>query len=226
MNQLYIVGAGGLGREVLAYARDSGKDAADGAAFEIAGFLDDRRDALQGFDVGTAVVGSTSDVRIEPHHRYVIAVGDPAVRWRLAGALARRGARFASIVHPSAYVARGARIGSGCILAPFSFVGPSAHLHSHVVLNTYASIGHDGVVEPCAVLSPYAVANGGTVIGAGAFFGTHATLIVGKKVGAWAKLGAGATAYADIEPGALALGTPARGRVMFQAPAEPGPPEV
>ena len=224
MNRLFIVGAGGLGREILAYARDSGKDAGDGAAFEIAGFLDDRRDALDGFDVGAAVVGAAHDVRSEPGARYVIAVGDPAVRWRLAGALARRGVRFATLVHSSAYVARGARIGSGCILAPFTFVGPSARLDSHVVLNTFASVGHDGVVESCAVLSPYSVTNGGTVVGAGAFFGTHATLIVGRKVGAWAKLGAGATAFADIEAGALALGNPARGRVMFKAPAEPGPP--
>lgn len=224
--RLFIVGAGGFGREVLAYARDAGKDAVDGAPLTVAGFLDDRPDALAGFDVTTSVVGTVADARPGPDDRYVIAIGDPRLRWKLAGALEARGARFAAVVHPLAYVAPGARLGVGVVLAPFAFVGPQASLGSHAVLNTYASVGHDAVVGRCAVLSPYAVINGGTRVGEGGFFGTHATLVVGRSLGAWAKLGAGAVALADVPPGALAVGSPAKGRVLFSAPDDPGPQEA
>ena len=44
MKDLYIIGAGGFGREMFAAARDA---IAAGADFRIAGFLDDRADAVR-----------------------------------------------------------------------------------------------------------------------------------------------------------------------------------
>ena len=38
----------------------------------------------------------------------------------LAIRLGRRGARFVSVIHPTAYVAASAQIGDGCIVAPFA----------------------------------------------------------------------------------------------------------
>jgi acetyltransferase-like isoleucine patch superfamily enzyme len=86
------------------------------------------------------------------------------------------------------------------------------------VLNTYASAGHDAQLGACAVLSPYAVVNGNVVLEEGVFLGTHATVVPGKRVGAWSKLGAGAVAHGDLEAGSLAMGNPAKGRVMFGPP--------
>jgi acetyltransferase-like isoleucine patch superfamily enzyme len=68
------------------------------------------------------------------------------------------------------------------------------------------------------VLSPYAVVNGNVVLEEGVFLGTHATVVPGKRIGAWSKLGAGAVAHGDLDAGTLALGNPARGRVMFGPP--------
>lgn len=213
---LTIVGAGGFGREVLAYARDVVRA---GAALRIAGFLDDNPDALQGKDTGAAVIGSVATLSPGDGDRFVIAVGEPRVRRALAAALAARGVRddaFVSIVHPTAYVA--GALAPGCVIAPFAFVGPGASLGRHAVLNTYASAGHDAQLGACAVLSPYAVVNGNVVLEDGVFLGTHATVVPGKRVGAWSKLGAGAVAHGDLEAGSLAMGNPAKGRVMFGPP--------
>ena len=225
MNQLYIIGAGGFGREVLCYARDVGRDFTTGEAFAVAGFIDDNRQALDGHAVGTSVVASLAEVAITDDTRFIIAIGDPRVRWRIAGALAARGAQFVTLVHPTAYVAAGSHIGRGCVIGPFAFIGPNVRVGSHVIFNTYTSAGHDAVVGSCTVMSPYAVVNGNTVVGTGAFFGTHATLVLGRRLGAWAKLGAGAVALADIADGSMAIGVPAKGSVKFAAPTEPGPPE-
>jgi sugar O-acyltransferase (sialic acid O-acetyltransferase NeuD family) len=214
MQSLFIVGAGGFGREVLAYARDVVRA---GAPFRIAGFLDDNPDALAGRNVGADVLGAVTTA--EPRAadtRFVIAIGEPKVRKAVAQMLRAMGATeasFMTLVHPTAYVA--GDLAPGCVVAPFCFVGPGATVGPHAVLNTYASVGHDARVAAYAVFSPYAVVNGDVVIGEGVFLGTHAAVVPGRRIGAWSKLGAGAVAHSDLEAGSLALGNPAKGRVMF-----------
>jgi sugar O-acyltransferase (sialic acid O-acetyltransferase NeuD family) len=166
------------------------------------------------------VVASVASMpALTPDDRFVIAIGEPRLRKAMADRLRERGATeesFAAIVHPTAYVA--GELGPGCVVAPFAFVGPGARLGAHVALNTYASVGHDAQVAAYAVFSPYAVVNGNVHIGEGVFLGTHATVVPGRRVGAWAKLGAGAVAHSDLEAGMLALGNPAKGRVLFAPP--------
>lgn len=219
---LYIVGAGGFGREVLAYARDMLSSASASAAppFAIAGFLDDNPDALRGHDTaGVTVVGSLAAFTPGPDDRFVIAVGDPRTRRALSLSLAARGVAteaFSSIVHPTAYVA--GALAPGCIIAPFAFVGPGARLAAHCALNTYASAGHDAALGEYCVLSPYAVVNGNVILEDGVFLATQAAVVPGKRIGAWSKLAAGAVAHGDLDAGTLALGNPAKGRVMFAPP--------
>jgi len=216
--RLVIIGAGGFGREVLAYARDAGRDYVDGARFEGVDFLDDRADALDGFPVEARVLGAIDDGPLGPEDRVIVAVGDPAARFALVQRLRARGATFATVVHPTAYVAPAARIGAGTVLAPFAFVGPSARIGEHCALNTYASAGHDAVIGRYGVLSPYAVINGAVRLHDGVFMGTHATVVVGNEVGAWSKIAAGAVALRDVAAGSLVLGNPGKGRELYAPP--------
>jgi sugar O-acyltransferase (sialic acid O-acetyltransferase NeuD family) len=207
------VGAGGLGHEVLQYAQDLvGLD----PAWRIKGFLDDDLQAT-GQRAGTlAVVGTIDGYPVQDEDLFVIAIGNPETRRSVAERLSGRGARFASIVHPRAYVAPTALIEAGCVVCPMAFVGPYARLGAHAVLNVYASAGHDSQVGDFTVLSPYATINGHAVLESGVFLGTHATVLVGKRVGRGAKISAGAVASRDIPAGALAVGNPAKSRVMFR----------
>ena len=214
---LYIIGAGGLGRDALGYARELGRDD-NGATFTVAGFLDDRPDALAGFDVGTRVVSSLSNHVVDSSARYLIAIGEPRARYRIATQLEAHGATFVTLIHPKAHLAPGATVGRGCIIAPFAFVGPSARIDDHVVINTYASAAHDAQIGKYVVFSPYAGITGTVTVEDGVFFGTHTTVAPGLRIGAWSKLGAGAVALHDMEPGTLAYGTPARGSVKFAPP--------
>jgi sugar O-acyltransferase (sialic acid O-acetyltransferase NeuD family) len=207
MNALVVVGAGGFGREVFAYAGDLG--------WPVAGFADDDPRALDGFALPVGVLGPVDAVDITPSTRFVIAVGDPAVRRKLATAVTGRGGVLRTLVHPRAYVASGALLGPGCVVCPFAFVGSGAHLTQNVVVNIHAAVGHDAAVGEHAVLSPYAAVNGHAAIGADAFLGTHATVTPGRRVGAGAKVSAGSVVLRDVPAGALAVGNPARSRVMF-----------
>src|SRR5205814_742231 len=131
-------------------------------------------------------------------HRLVIGVGNPARRRELGDAAAARGARFLTLVHPTAYVAPNARLGAGCLVCPFAFIGVGAVLGDHVAVNTYASVGHDAQVGDCSVFPPYAVVNGAVVLGEEVFLGTHATVTPRLTVGRSAMIAAGAV---PIRPG-------------------------
>jgi sugar O-acyltransferase (sialic acid O-acetyltransferase NeuD family) len=207
---LVIVGAGGFGREVLQYAIDAG--------IPVRGFLDDRCDALTGTGLSVAVTGPIEGHVPAADVAYVVSLGDPGTRRRIAASLAAAGARFASVVHPRAWVAPTAVLGDGAIVAPGAVVGPHAVLDAHVALNVLASIGHDATVGEGSVFSPYATCNGDARIGAGVLLGTRATVLPGVHVGEGARIAAGAVCYREVPAWALAQGDPARARVMFASP--------
>jgi sugar O-acyltransferase (sialic acid O-acetyltransferase NeuD family) len=208
--QVVIVGAGGFGREVLGYIQDA-------TVAMVLGFVDENRHALDGFDVPVGVLGGLDEIAITDDTRFVIAVGDPAARRRLALAVRARGGRLSTVVHPTAHLAAGVRLGDGCVICPFAFAGAAASIGANTVLNTYASVGHDTAVGEHCVLSPYATVNGQSVIGDEVFFGTHATVTPRCHVGQRSKISAGAVVHGDVPAFALAAGTPARARVLYAA---------
>ncbi len=217
MERVLVVGAGGFGRELMQYVTDVLRQ---GAAGEIGGFLDDNPQALQGQEGLPPIVGSIAEHVPAAGERFVIGVGEPALRYRIAEQLSARGAEYLTVVHPLAWVAPGVQLGPGCILAPFTFVGPGATLEDHVLLNCYASVGHDGYVERCSVLSPYAVINGEATLEQQVFLGTQATVVAGKTIGAYSKVSAGSVALRDVPKGSLVAGNPAKSRVMFAIPQD------
>jgi sugar O-acyltransferase (sialic acid O-acetyltransferase NeuD family) len=205
MKELIIIGAGGFGLEVAAYAEDIIKSGVP--SFTIKGYLDDTKPvgAMHG---SYPVLGST-DTKIDPECQYIIAVGLPQSRTVLAEKLSIKGAKFFTIIHPTSYASATAKIGEGSILSPFAFVGPEANIGSHCVLNIYASAGHESVMDDASVLSPYATLNGGASLGKGVFIGSHACVTAKVCLGDKAKLAAGSVAYNNIPTGVGAFGNPA-----------------
>ncbi|MGH3457731.1 acetyltransferase [Aeromicrobium sp.] len=208
MTALIIVGAGGFGRQMLSYALELGLD--------VAGFVDDDLHALDGTETELPILGTTETMASRSDHEFVVAVGDPASRQRLAQAGTKAGGRLRTLIHASAFVDRTATIGPGCIISPFAMVGAGAQVGENSVINVHAAAAHDTIVGTDCVLSPYVALNGGVSLGDGVFVGTHAAVLPGVRVGACSKISAGSIVYSDVEPGSLVAGNPAQGRVMFR----------
>lgn len=204
--KIFIIGAGGFGREVHQYLLDLGE-----ASHSLA-FLDDNPSALEGFGLESPIAGPIVGHQPQADCQYVIALGNPLARARIAQAFAT--ARWVSIVHPRAYVPSSATLGQGVVLCPGVVVGPHVRIGNHTVLNVLVNVGHDSVVGACAVLSPHSVCNGGVELGDAAFLGTGALVLPRVKVGAKAKVSAGSVAYHDVPEGNLAMGNPARSRPL------------
>lgn len=208
-----IIGAGGFGREVLQYCQDM-QDV--GWHHRVVGFVDDRSDALKQFDVPVSVLGGLEDLRRIDVRAFIIAVGDPSLRHSIADAVADVSGVLVSLIHPSAYVAPTAHIGSGTLLCPFTMVAANSIVGSNVAINVYASVGHDSRIGEHCVISPYSAVTGDVSLGSESFLGTHCTIAPGTTIGRLSKVSAGSTVTRDAEAGSLLAGNPARGRVIYR----------
>ncbi len=209
MTSLILVGAGGFGLEVAAYAEDMRRNGQ--ATFEPKGFLDDSK-PVGTMHAGLPVLGSTTMV-CEPSALYVIAVGAPKGRQALANLIKGKGGALVTLVHPTAYVAPSAYLGTGCVLAPFSFAGPECRIEENALLNLYASVAHESIVGAHGVLSPYAGTHAGARLGEGVFLAAHSVVTNGVALGDGAVVAAGSVVYSDIPAGGQAFGNPARLKV-------------
>ena len=205
VSRILIVGAGGFGREVLHWARHTWPD----LSAAVSGFLADAPRSEGDRDM-PPVIGDPSRHVPAPGEGFLLAVGIPEVRRRLAEQLEARGARFLTLVHPTAVVAPNADIGAGTIVCPFAVVSDNTRLGRCVLLNYHSSLGHDASAGDFAVLSPYATLGGDAHVAEDVFLGMHASVGPGRRVGPRSKVSANSCALADVPAESLVFGAPGR----------------
>jgi len=206
VRRILIVGAGGLGREVLHWACDAWPDMAP----LIEGFLSADAGILAGHDCSLPVIGDPARFEPQSGDALLLAIGIQHVRRRVAENLLARGAEFLTLVHPTAIVAPTASIGAGSIVCPGVIVSDAARLGRFTLLNYHASIAHDGATGDFAVLAPYATLGGGARVADDVFLGLHASVGPGIEVGMGSKVAANSCALADVPPESLVHGVPGR----------------
>lgn len=145
---------------------------------------------------------------------YVIAVGDPEQRARIAGIHDSMGVPAATLVHPRVEASRWIEIGPGTILCAGVIASTNIFIGAHVHINLDCTIGHDVVIDDYTTLSPGVHLSGNVTIGKRVFIGTGATIINGSptsplSIGDGAVIAAGACVTKPVEPGALVAGVPA-----------------
>lgn len=211
MHNVIIVGAGGFGREVFNWANDS----LPSERYRIKGFLSNKPGHLDFFNLGVGVLGDDETYSIGDDDRFLFAIGDIDAKKRIVGKMKDRGARFISLIHPTAVVARTARLGEGVIVCPFAVVSDSVELGDFATLNYYSSCGHDSKVGRCGILSPYATLNGFAVLEDEVFMGTHSTVAANRRIGYRSKISANSVAMYDIPPRHFVFGVPGKAQKIF-----------
>ncbi len=204
-HHLIIIGAGGLGLEVAAYAEDIIR--MRNVEFAITGYLDDAKP--RGTQHGHYSVLGDTNGELPADALFVIALGQPAARRAMVKKLQERGAKFATLMHPAAYISNSATIGLGSIIAPFAFIGPKAIIGAQALVNVSATIAHEAQVGDCSTVAPHAMLNGGAALDADVALGAHAIVQTGVTVGAGSRVLDGAVVAANIASGSTVAGNPA-----------------
>ncbi|SBW03769.1 Sialic acid O-acetyltransferase NeuD family sugar O-acyltransferase [uncultured delta proteobacterium] len=207
MKNLYIVGAGGCGREILNTILDI--HAIQGPRWNIRGFLDDTDDPLKDKPCDYGVVGSIVDYRPEADDLLVMGIADPAAKRRLGAMLAGRGAVFETIIHPYTALGRHNSIGTGSVL----FAGFSMTVN--VTLGRFVTIigsglGHDVTIEDFATISGACNIMGKVTVEEEVFIGGNVAVAPGTTIGSRAYVCMGSMVMKDVQPGTKVMGNPAR----------------
>lgn len=207
--RLVIVGAGGLGREVLVLIRQINEVA---PRWNVAGFYDDRAPATATVH-GLPYLGSVADLNAQPAPlQVVVAVGSGRSRAAVVARITAPQFTFATLIHPSVVLQpyQHVTIGAGSIISQGCILTCDIVLGQHVLLNLGCTIGHDAILEDFCSLMPHANVGGEAYLETGVYLGTNATVINQVRVGAQTVVGAGAVAVRDLPADCTAVGVPAR----------------
>jgi len=206
MKDLYIVGAGGFGREVHAWVLQHPDQ---GVVWKFAGFLDDNAKALEKFG-NFAKIFSLTAHRVSQDSLYLCGLAIPAVKAKLLTPLIASEAKFINFIHPSAIIGERIKFGMGCVVCPGVIVSADVTCGDFVVLNLRTTVGHDATIGSWSTASAHCDITGNVAIEDKVFLGSRASVIPGRTIGAGSKVGAGAVVFSNVPPNVTVVGNPAR----------------
>lgn len=119
-------------------------------------------------------------------------------------------ARWAALIHASAWVAPSAWIGPGAVVLAHAVVNAGARIGRHAIVNTAAVVEHDVEVGDGSHIAPAAVIGGGARIGPAVFIGLGARIRDHIVIGAGVTVGMGAVVVDPVPPDQVVVGVPAR----------------
>lgn len=161
------------------------------------------------------IIGTDEDIArfAEKYKNFLITIGsvkDPSKRIRMFNQIKESGGCLATIISPTAYVAKTAKIGEGSIIMHKAFVNSDARVGHNCIVNTSVLIEHCSVIGDHCHLAPGCVINGAVHLGSGCFIGSNAVIANNVTVANNVVIGAGAVVVKDIKESGVYVGNPAK----------------
>lgn len=194
-----IIGASGHGKVIADIIIKSGD--------RVVGFLDDgiEKGSLV---AGIEVLGATDDYAKWAGCSFVIAIGDPYVREKIADKLP---VKWYTAIHPTAVISSlDVKIGEGTVVMANAVINSSAKIGKHCIINTAAVIEHDNVLGDFVHISPNAALAGTVQVGKSTHIGVGACVKQVTSIAPDCTIGAGAAVVKNINEKGIYVGTPAK----------------
>lgn len=203
---LWIIGAGGFGREVFSMTHSArGAD----VEWRVAGFLNDIKDSLAGFD-GFPLIADGTDYEPQRDDLFICAIGDVHGRRVVCEKFRARNAEFTNVISERALISGAAQLGRGIIVEALTGIAANAEVGDFTTILGHSTIGHDVKIGRYSQISPYCDIHGWVEIGEGCLIGSHAVILTKIKIGDGATIGAGSVVISDVPAGATVFGVPAK----------------
>lgn len=215
LKDLYIVGAGGFGREVawlverINYVKPE---------WNIKGFIDEN-ESIHGTQEGGYPVLEGCDFleHLSDPVWVVCAVGAATTRKKIVEKLNRvSNVSFATLIDPSVMKSERVTIQEGSIICAGTILTVDITVGKHVIINLNCTFGHDDVIHDFVTIYPSVNVSGNVLVEECAELGTGMQVIQGKKIGRESIIGAGAVVVRDIPDKCTAVGSPAKPIKFFE----------
>jgi sugar O-acyltransferase (sialic acid O-acetyltransferase NeuD family) len=205
MQRMIIVGAGGLGREVEALARN---DYANGKDWYLGGFLDTRPEVLAAFAMKISVIGDPTTFVPEPNDIFIVAIGDTRFKRKVVAPLRLKGANFVSL-RTNVQISPRAKFGTS-VFCDHATLSVDATVGDFAFIGADTIIGHDAVVGDYSHIGARCFIAGRARIGEGATVDPMACIAMDVRVGEGSVVGLGSVVFNEVPAGATVVGNPAR----------------
>ena len=196
--KVIVIGGSGHARSVIDCVRSSGAVAV--------GVLDDSLEKGT-LVLDVPVLGSVSDYHMYRDCSFIIAIGNNAVRRRLAQAM---DVQWYTAIHPRAAVSEYASLGAGTVVMANASVNACATVGQHCIINTGAVVEHDNRLGNYVHISPNAALGGTVTVGEETHVGIGACVRNNIAICSRCTIGAGAAVVKDIDVPGTYVGIPAR----------------
>lgn len=207
MKRLYIIGARGFGREIFNLAKESVGYLND---FEIAGFLDDKSSALDGYCGYPPIISSVENYTPSQDDVFICALGDVVFKKKYIDIILQRGGVFINLIHKDAYISDNAKIGKGCIFCANSRISCDVNIGDFNTFQPYTVVGHDVVIGNFCHFNTYSFMGGHVTVQDMVTLHTGAIIHPHKTVKRNCTVGAGAVVIRNVSENCTIYGNPAK----------------
>lgn len=145
--------------------------------------------------------------------KFLVCVGqikNANIRENIYQQLSCKSAEFATIISPTAYVSKYAKVGKGSIIMHGALLQADVVVGNNCIINDYSLVEHDSVVGNNCHISTGAKINGGVNIGNNVFIGSGAIIKNGVTIANNAIVGMGSVVVENIEESQIIFGNPAK----------------
>jgi sugar O-acyltransferase (sialic acid O-acetyltransferase NeuD family) len=142
---------------------------------------------------------------------FFIAIGDNAIRQKIANTLSNKNLHPVNAIHPSAVIDSSVSIAAhGIMIAANATINPLAKIGTGAICNTGCIIEHECFVGNFVHVAPGAVLCGNVKVGNNTFVGANAVIKQGIVIGNNVMIGAGAVVLKDVPDNVTVTGVPAQ----------------
>lgn len=207
LRDLYIIGAGGFGREVAWLVERINEV---NPTWNLKGFIDDNESLWGNVEGDYPVLGGCEYLKSLGDVYAVCAVGSAKVRKIIIGRIKESNVKFATLIDPSVLVSKRVEIGEGTIICAGTIITVDIRIGNHVIINLDCTIGHDVDIEDFVTIYPSVNVSGNVLIGQCTELGTGTQIIQGKRITANSIVGAGAVVVKNIDEPGTYVGSPVK----------------
>ena len=198
--EIYILGAGGMAREAYQIYKDNKTN------ILIKSFIVNL-EKNQIREIYSIPVKSEND--LANNGLLIAAIGSP-IRKTWVNQLENKNFKFDTIIHRSANIGTGTKIGTGSIICANAVLTCDLQIGNHSIINVNSSIHHDCEIGNFVTIGPGSNIVGRVHINDESFIGAGVTVIPGITIGKSVLIGAGSVVVSDIPDYVVAYGVPAK----------------
>ncbi|MEL7565484.1 MAG: NeuD/PglB/VioB family sugar acetyltransferase [Dehalobacterium sp.] len=208
MKNIVIYGSGGMAKELVRLIEDINEV---NPTWQIKGYIDDINGANQEVINGYQILGTKEVLKELDRDTYIVlAIADPSAKEKIYQSIAAYNFDFATLIHPTAKIAKNATIGEGSIIGIDCIISVNVIIGRHVFLNMRCVVGHDAVIQDYASCLVNCIIAGNVEINEGAFLGSNCVIMEKKKIGRKAKISMGSVVNFDVADGAVVMSRPSK----------------